>query len=100
MNGVQRGCNWVCSVDVSPRCPRGRKTCHQETLGYSFGHGGYGDVIWVESEVRGGWSGGLGGGGAGERMCGCVEGGVGCVWGSVGEGSDWGVVPANGRWRY
>jgi hypothetical protein len=23
----------VCSVSVGPRCPPGRKTCHQETLG-------------------------------------------------------------------
>ena len=51
VNGVQRECNGECRVDVSPRCPRGRKTCHQETLGYSSGHGGYGDVVWVESEV-------------------------------------------------
>ena len=40
VNGVQRGCKGVCSVSVGPRCPPGRKTCHQETLGYSSGHGG------------------------------------------------------------
>ena len=57
MNGVQRECKGGCSVDVRPRCPRGRKTCHQETLGYSSGHGGYGDVYewrvrWVRVEVE------------------------------------------------
>jgi hypothetical protein len=66
-NGVQRGCKCVCSVSVGPRCPPGRKTCHQETLGYSSGHGGYGGVVWVASEMVGG-----GGGAGGRGECGKV----------------------------
>ena len=69
---MQRGCKGLCSVDVSPRCPPGRKTCRQETLGYSSGHGGYGGVVWVESE--------RGGEGAGDREArGGTGGCVGCV---------------------
>jgi hypothetical protein len=70
VNGVQRGCKCVCSVDASPRCPTGRKNWHQETLGYSSGHGAYGAVVWVESEIGGGGVGGREAGGSVGR----------CVW--------------------
>jgi hypothetical protein len=51
VNGVQCGSKCVCSVNVGPRCPPGRKTCRQQTLGYSSSHGGYGGVVWVKSEM-------------------------------------------------
>jgi hypothetical protein len=91
-------------MDVSPRCPPGRKTCHQETLGYSFSRGGYGGVVWVESKRGGGeWGvkrqrevgkwGGAGGRGEYERLH------VGYVWG-LGERSEWIVLPTASWGQY
>ena len=33
VNDVRNGCNCVCSVDISSRCPRGRRNCHKESWG-------------------------------------------------------------------
>jgi hypothetical protein len=90
---VQRGCKGVCSVSVGPRCPPGRKTCHQETLGCRSSHGGYGGVVWVESGRGGGcW----GGREAVGELGGCVCGGKGVRGVCVG-GYEFRISPA-ARW--
>jgi hypothetical protein len=66
---------YVGSVYVGPRCPPWRKTCCQETLGYSSDHGGI--AVWYRRGLRGVERVGCKGG----SMGGCVGGCVGLVGG-------------------